>query len=158
MYITPIEYNHTIPQRFRQKRFQNEKSLSSDQKEKTDAAWIPVKNIINTIEKAQNVNNVRSISAIGTYLLLRKPFVRTLSIAYKNGVLHDILRKEPKSRSIEDKPYITYHSNMLFKKEAPTLQQKAAKWLDKHLRGQQTTSKQLKSGHERPPILQTGWW
>lgn len=124
MYLVPVPYQRTLSQRFKQKRFLD-KNLTSDQREKVNVAWTPIRTIMKTLKDAENSRNVRTTSVNGESLLLRPPFVRTLSILYEKDILDDIARKKSGNASIDSKPYITYHANRLSKKTIPATPQKA---------------------------------
>jgi len=148
MYVTPTPFQQTLPQRFRKKRFEDKK-LSSDQTEKVDLAWVPVRNIIETLRKADSVKNLYVTSSTGSSLLLREPLVRTLSILYKHNILNDLLSGRPRGITIKDKPYITYQTNML-KQQRPATPKKV-----------KGPDKQLVAAPQKPKPaqkLQTGWW
>ncbi len=158
MYLAPVDYQHTLPQRFKQKRFQD-KNLTSDQKEKVDLAWTSVRTIMKTLEKAESSKNIRTTSTTGASLLLRQPFVRTLSIAHEKGILDNIARKQPGNASIDSKPYITYHTNRLSKKLEPTMGQKVAHWYKQKRQVKKQKSLQAEpKKHKQAPQARRGWW
>ena len=132
MYMTPTNYVHPFPQRFRLERFHT-KNLASKNKEKVDVAWTSVRSIMNSLERATNFKNVRVPSVLGASLLLRQPFVRTLSIAHEKGILDKIARNELGNASVESKPYITANANRLSNKPAMNIRRKLAGWFSKKL-------------------------